>query len=129
MKNPGKTYRRKGQPIKVKTHDFPDKELGKAVPYGVYDLSLNEAGVSVGIGHDTAEFAVGDTSNSSSQSVAVVGGNRQSLLSDPLAMNWMSSLKMSQTDSHFRCGQSWMVCNRSNCSSSVSRPFSAVYRP
>ena len=58
MKNPGKTYRRKGRPIKVKTHDFPDKELGKAVPYGVYDIAHNEAGVSVGIGHDTAEFAV-----------------------------------------------------------------------
>ena len=58
MKNPGETYRRKGQPIQVKTHDFPDKELGKAVPYGVYDIARNEAGVSVGIGHDTAEFAV-----------------------------------------------------------------------
>ena len=58
MKNPGKTYRRKGKPIEVKTHDFPDKELGKAVPYGVYDLAHNEAGVTVGIGHDTAEFAV-----------------------------------------------------------------------
>lgn len=58
MKNPGKTYCRKGKPIEVKTHDFPDKELGKAVPYGVYDLLNNEAGVSVGIGHDTAEFAV-----------------------------------------------------------------------
>ncbi len=58
MKNPGKTYRRKDQPRKVLTHDFPDKELGKAVPFGVYDLSHNDAGVSVGIGHDTAEFAV-----------------------------------------------------------------------
>ena len=58
LKNSGKTYRRKGQPIKVKTHDFPDKELGKAVPYGGYDIAHNEAGVSVGIGHDTAEFAV-----------------------------------------------------------------------
>jgi len=58
MKNPGKTYRKKGNPRKVKTHDFPDKELGKAVPYGVYDLTHNEAGVSVGISHDTAEFAV-----------------------------------------------------------------------
>lgn len=58
MKNPGETYRRKGRPIKVKTHDFPDKELGKAVPYGVYDIAHNEAGVSVGVGHDTAEFAV-----------------------------------------------------------------------
>ena len=58
MKNPGKTYRRKGQPIHVKSHDFPDKKLGKAVPYGVYDLAYNDAGVTVGIGHDTAEFAV-----------------------------------------------------------------------
>jgi transposase len=58
MKNPGKRYRKKGTPQKVKTHDFPDKELGKAVPYGVYDITRNEAGVSVGISHDTAEFAV-----------------------------------------------------------------------
>jgi len=58
MKNSGKTYCRKGNPAKVKTHDFPDKDLGKAVPYGVCDLINNEAGVSVGIGHDTAEFAV-----------------------------------------------------------------------
>ena len=57
LKNAGKTYRRKGQPVKVKTHDFPDKKLGKAVPYGVYDILHNDAGVSVGIGHDTAEFA------------------------------------------------------------------------
>ena len=58
MKNPGRTYRRKGDPQKVTTHDFPDKSLGKAVPYGVYDITHNEAGVSVGISHDTAEFAV-----------------------------------------------------------------------
>ena len=55
----GKTYRPQGEPAKVKTHDFPDPELGKAVPYGVYDIHGNEAGVSVGISHDTAEFAVG----------------------------------------------------------------------
>jgi transposase len=58
MKNPGRTYRRKGDPEKVTTHDFPDKNLGKAVPYGVYDITYNEAGVSIGISHDTAEFAV-----------------------------------------------------------------------
>jgi hypothetical protein len=58
LKNAGQTYRRKGQPRKVKTHDFPDKDLGKAIPYGVYDLAHNDAGVSVGISHDTAEFAV-----------------------------------------------------------------------
>jgi hypothetical protein len=59
LKNAGKTYRPQGQPEEVKTHDFPDPELGKAVPYGVYDIHRNEAGVSVGISHDTAEFAVG----------------------------------------------------------------------
>lgn len=59
MKNPGKTYRPKGNPVEVKTHDFPDKVLGKAVPYGVYDIVENEAAVTVGVGHDTAEFAVG----------------------------------------------------------------------
>ena len=59
LKNPGQTYRPKGDPRKVKVHDFPDPTLGKAVPYGVYDIHSNEAGVSVGISHDTAEFAVG----------------------------------------------------------------------
>ena len=58
LKNSGKTYRRKGRPVEVKTHDFPDKKLGKAVPYGVYDIGHNEAGVSVGIGSDKAEFAM-----------------------------------------------------------------------
>ena len=57
LRNAGKIYRKKKDPIKVKTHDFPDKELGKAVPYGVYDIAYNEAGVTVGIGHDTAEFS------------------------------------------------------------------------
>jgi len=58
MKNPGRTYRRKGDPQKVTTHDFPDKQRGKVVPYGVYDLTHDEAAVSIGISHDTAEFAV-----------------------------------------------------------------------
>jgi transposase len=58
MKNRGRTYRPKGKPTKVSTHDFPDKQLGKAVPYGIYDITYNEAGVTVGISHDTAEFAV-----------------------------------------------------------------------
>lgn len=57
-KNPGRTYERKGRPRTVDTHDFPDEEKGKAVPYGVYDIHRNEAAVSVGISHDTAEFAV-----------------------------------------------------------------------
>ena len=54
----GRTYEPKGQPCEVDTHDFLDKKKGKAVPYGVYDIHRNEAGVSVGISHDTAEFAV-----------------------------------------------------------------------
>jgi len=58
LKNPGRTYRRQGRPVEVNVHDFPDPELGKAIPYGVYDLTHNEAGVSIGITHDTAEFAV-----------------------------------------------------------------------
>lgn len=58
LKNPGKIYRSKGNPRKVKTHDFPDPKLGKAIPYGIYDLQYNEAGVLVGITHDTAAFAV-----------------------------------------------------------------------
>ena len=59
LKNAGRAYRPQGDPQEVKTHDFPDPNLGKAVPYGVYDIHGNEAGVSVGISHDTAEFAVG----------------------------------------------------------------------
>lgn len=58
LKNAGRTYRPKGEPQEVRTHDFPDPKLGKAVPYGVYDIHGNVAGVSVGISHDTAEFAV-----------------------------------------------------------------------
>ena len=58
LKNAGQTDRPKADPEQVKTHDFPDPNLGKAVPYGVDDSHRNEAGVSVGIRHDTAEFAV-----------------------------------------------------------------------
>ena len=58
LKNEGRSYRPKGDPEEVKAHDFPDPKLGKAIPYGVYDIHGNEAGVSVGISHDTAEFAV-----------------------------------------------------------------------
>lgn len=56
--NGGREYRPKGKPLEVDTHDFPDKTLGKAVPYGVYDIKENEAWVSVGVSSDTAEFAV-----------------------------------------------------------------------
>ena len=57
-KNGGSDYRGKGCPDKVKDHDFMDKSLGKAIPYGVYDIHANVGWVSVGIDHDTAEFAV-----------------------------------------------------------------------
>jgi hypothetical protein len=57
FKNPGEEWQPKGQPEEVKVHDFPDEKLGKAIPYGVYDLAGNEGWVSVGIDHDTAEFA------------------------------------------------------------------------
>jgi len=56
--NKGREYQPKGCPEKVRVHDFPDKDLGKAVPYGVYDLALNKGWVSVGMNHETAEFAV-----------------------------------------------------------------------
>ena len=59
LKNPGKTYRPRRHPQPVKSNDFPDPELGKAVPYGVDDNRGYAAAVSVGISHDTAEFAVG----------------------------------------------------------------------
>lgn len=55
--NVGKEYRQKGFPVETRMHDFPDKQLGKAVPYGVYDIEFNEGWVSVGINHDTARFA------------------------------------------------------------------------
>jgi transposase len=58
LKNPGQDWRPKGKPREVNVHDFPDPRQGKAVPYGVYDLSYNEAWVSVGVSSDTAEFAV-----------------------------------------------------------------------
>ncbi len=57
-KNGGTDLRPKKRPRRVNGHDFPDKTLGKAVPYGVYDISANAGWVSVGINHDTAQFAV-----------------------------------------------------------------------
>lgn len=58
FKNNGGEYAKKKQPIKVLDHDFPLPENGKAVPYGVYDITNNEGYVNVGISKDTAEFAV-----------------------------------------------------------------------
>ena len=58
FKNAGRELRRKGQPEPVRVHDFLIPELGRAVPYGVYDIASNAGWVSLGIDHDTASFAV-----------------------------------------------------------------------
>jgi transposase len=58
FKNAGREWHLKGKPELVRVHDFKDKQLGKAIPYGVYDLRSDEGYVNVGIDHDTAQFAV-----------------------------------------------------------------------
>ena len=57
FRNGGREWHPKGEPDEVQVRDFLDKELGKAIPYGVYDLTSNQGWVSVGIDHDTAHFA------------------------------------------------------------------------
>ncbi|MHB8416419.1 MAG: ISAzo13 family transposase, partial [Acidiferrobacteraceae bacterium] len=57
FKNGGREWQPKGEPEEVDVHDFPDPTMGKVIPYGVFDLSRNEGWVSVGIDHDTAQFA------------------------------------------------------------------------
>ncbi len=57
FKNAGRQWRPKDNPEQVRVHDFKDKDLGKAIPYGVYDMLNNQGWVSVGIDHDTAQFA------------------------------------------------------------------------
>jgi hypothetical protein len=58
FKNPGREWQPVGEPEEVSVYDFPDKAVGKAIPYGVYDVGANEGWVSVGGDHDTAAFAV-----------------------------------------------------------------------
>ena len=58
FKNGGRELRPQGSSLPVRVHDFKDPELGKAIPYGVYDLASDEGWVNVGIDHDTAAFAV-----------------------------------------------------------------------
>jgi hypothetical protein len=58
FKNGGRQWRPAGTPAEVDVHDFPDKELGKAIPYGIYDVAANTGWVNVGCDHDTAAFAV-----------------------------------------------------------------------
>ena len=57
FKNGGREWNPRGRPEQVRVHDFPDKTLGKAIPYGVYDILNDQGLVSVGIDHDTAQFA------------------------------------------------------------------------
>jgi hypothetical protein len=57
-KNAGREWQPKGAPVEVDVHDFPDPAVGKAIPYGVYDVAANTGWVSVGKDHDTAAFAV-----------------------------------------------------------------------
>ena len=58
FRNGGSDYRPEGCPDKVNVHDFVDKDLGKAIPYGIYDIAANAGCVSVGIDNDTAQFSV-----------------------------------------------------------------------
>jgi transposase len=58
FKNAGREWNPKGQPPRVRVHDFVDEELGKALPYGVYDVGANEGWVSVGVTHDPPAFAI-----------------------------------------------------------------------
>ena len=55
---PGRSWRPQGDPVKVRDHDFPDRELGKITPYGIYDIAANRGFASVGTSHDTGAFAV-----------------------------------------------------------------------
>jgi len=63
FKNTGREYQPVGEPERVNVHDFPDKALGKAIPYGIYDVSDNTGWVTVGTDHDTSAFAVATLRN------------------------------------------------------------------
>jgi len=58
FRNAGQEWQPKGEPVEVEDHDFPKEDLGKAIPYGIFDLANNCAWVNVGVDHDTPEFAV-----------------------------------------------------------------------
>jgi transposase len=59
FKNVGREWQPKGEPVPVRVHDFIDQDLGKVVPYGVYDIATNTGWINVGVDHDTPAFAVG----------------------------------------------------------------------
>ena len=58
FKNGGREWRRKGSPERVRTHDFKDKQLGKAIPHGLYDVGADQGWITVGVDRDTSQFAV-----------------------------------------------------------------------
>jgi hypothetical protein len=62
-KNGGREWQPSGEPVRAPTHDFPDPKVPKAIPYGVYDVARNQGWVSVGMDHDTSEFAVATLSS------------------------------------------------------------------
>jgi hypothetical protein len=78
--NKGREWQPIGEPAPVRVHDFIDKDLGKVIPYGVYDLARNEGWVNVGIDHDTPEFAVASIRNWWSQMGRKVYENATELL-------------------------------------------------
>jgi hypothetical protein len=80
FKNGGQEWEPQGRPEKVRVHDFVDKELGKAIPYGVYDLARNVGWVSVGVTHDTAAFAAATIRNWWRRMGKAAYPNAQSLL-------------------------------------------------
>jgi hypothetical protein len=63
FRNAGREWRPRGTPEQVNVHDFLDPELGKAIPYGVYDIAANTGWVNVGVDHDTSQFAVATIGN------------------------------------------------------------------
>jgi len=80
FKNAGREWQPMGEPVPVRVHDFIDRDLGKAIPYGVYDLGRNEGWVNVGIDHDTPEFAVASIARWWSQMGRKVYPNASELL-------------------------------------------------
>ena len=80
FKNAGREWQPMGEPVPVRVHDFIDPDLGKAIPYGIYDLGRNEGWVNVGMDHDTPEFAVASIARWWSQMGRKVYPNASELL-------------------------------------------------
>src|SRR6266404_5740401 len=125
FRNNGREYRPQGNPEEVRVHDFLIKELGRAVPYGVYDLAANSGWVSVGVDHDTAAFAV----NSIRQWWRTVGRARYPEATRLLITAKPAPAKAGGGAATARgcgCGN---ANSRSWPTSSASTSWSATYRP